>query len=135
MKFTVSVGDIVDNEATVEVNGIPYKVELDKKAPQKPALSQSGQTNHGAKPATTSKPVKQTIASSPDAVKCPLPGTIMSIAVKEGDTVKKGDKVAVLEAMKMENDVTAEFDAVVKRIFVKPNDVVGTDAVLIEFEG
>ncbi len=37
--------------------------------------------------------------------------------------------------MKMENDVTAEFDAVVKRIFVKPNDVVGTDAVLIEFEG
>ena len=89
MKFTVSVGDIVDNEATVEVNGVPYKVELDKKAPQKPALSQSGQTNHGPKPATTSKPVKQTVASSPDAVKCPLPGTIMSIAVKEGDTVKK----------------------------------------------
>ncbi len=61
MKFTVSVGDIVDNEATVEVNGVPYKVELDKKAPQKPALSQSGQTNHGPKPATTSKPVKQTV--------------------------------------------------------------------------
>ena len=41
MKFTVAIGDIVDNEATVEVNGVPYKVELERKAPQKPALSLS----------------------------------------------------------------------------------------------
>ena len=130
MKFTVSVGDIVDNEATVEVNGIPYKVELDKK----PALSQSGQTNHGAKPATTSKPVKQTIASSPDAVKCPLPGTIMSIAVKEGDTVKKGDKVAVLEAMKMENDIRSDKSGTVKKVLVSVGDTLleGADIMIIE---
>ena len=131
MKFTVSVGDIVDNEATVEVNGVPYKVELDKKAPQKPALSQSGQTNHGPKPATTSK---QTVASSPDAVKCPLPGTIMSIAVKEGDTVKKGDKVAVLEAMKMENDIRSDKSGTVKKVLVSVGDTLleGSDIMIIE---
>ena len=134
VKFTVSVGDIVDNEATVEVNGVPYKVELDKKAPQKPALSQSGQTNHGRKPATTSKPVKQTVASSPDAVKCPLPGTIMSIAVKEGDTVKKGDKVAVLEDMKMENDIRSDKSGTVKKVLVSVGDTLleGSDIMIIE---
>ncbi len=67
-------------------------------------------------------------------LKAPMGGRIISIDVKPGDAVSKGKLLLVYEAMKMENDVTAEFNAVVKRIFVKPNDVVGTDAVLIEFE-
>ena len=64
----------------------------------------------------------------------PMGGRIISLDVKPGDAVKKGQVLLVYEAMKMENDVTAERDSTVKRIFVKPNDVVGTDAVLIEFE-
>ena len=64
----------------------------------------------------------------------PMGGKIISVSVKAGDTVKKGQTVLVYEAMKMENDVAAERDGVVKRVFVKPDDVVGTDAVLIEFE-
>ena len=67
-------------------------------------------------------------------LKAPMGGRIISVAVKPGQAVKKGDILLVYEAMKMENDVTAEKDAVVKRIFVKPDEVVGTDAVLIEFE-
>ena len=64
----------------------------------------------------------------------PMGGRIISLDGKPGDAVKKGQVLLVYEAMKMENDVTAERDSTVKRIFVKPNDVVGTDAVLIEFE-
>lgn len=64
----------------------------------------------------------------------PMGGKIISVSVKAGDAVKKGQTVLVYEAMKMENDVAAERDGVVKRVFVKPDDVVGTDAVLIEFE-
>ena len=64
----------------------------------------------------------------------PMGGRIITVDVKAGDHVKKGDLLLVYEAMKMENDVTAEADHVVKRVFVQPNDVVGTDAVLIEFE-
>jgi biotin carboxyl carrier protein len=140
MKFTVVVGDIVDNEANVEVNGVPYKVELDRKAPQKPALSQSGHTNLGtpkAKPAAESKPVVAKPAAAPagaSSVKSPLPGTIMSIEVKEGDVINAGDKVAVLEAMKMENDVRAAKGGTVKKIVVSVGDAVleGADIIIVE---
>lgn len=135
MKFTVNVGDIIDNEATVEVNGVPYKVELDKKVPQKPALSQSGQTNKGSAAPITTKPApKPSAPSHPDAVKSPLPGTVMSINVKVGDSVKSGDKVAVLESMKMENDIRTNKGGVVKQILVSSGDTVqeGDDLMIIE---
>ena len=137
MKFTVNVGDIVDNEATVEVNGVPYKVELDVKSPkkQKPALTQSGQTNHGAAAPITTKPAPRPAAPShPDAVKSPLPGTVISITVKVGDSVKSGDKVGVLESMKMENDIRCMKDGVVKQILVSAGDTVqeGDDLMIIE---
>ena len=61
-------------------------------------------------------------------------GRIISVDVKAGDKVKKGQLLLVYEAMKMENDVTAERDATVKRILVAPGEIVGTDAALIEFE-
>ena len=64
----------------------------------------------------------------------PMGGRIISVDVKAGDKVKKGQLLLVYEAMKMENDVTAERDATVKRILVAPGEIVGTDAALIEFE-
>jgi len=64
----------------------------------------------------------------------PMGGRIIEINVKPGDKVKKGDILLVYEAMKMENDVTAEKDETIKRIFVNVDQIVGTDAVLIEFE-
>ena len=67
-------------------------------------------------------------------ITAPMGGRIIEINVKPGDKVSKGKVLMVYEAMKMENDVTADRDAVVKRIFVKPDEVVGTDALLIEFE-
>lgn len=135
MKFKVAIGDIIDNEATVEVNGVPYKVELEKKSTFKPAISQSGFTNHGNSAPVTSKPVKQARpAGNAEAVKSPLPGTIMSIDVKVGDTIKSGDKVGVLEAMKMENDIRTTKDGTVKEILVKVGDAIleGTDIMIIE---
>ncbi len=67
-------------------------------------------------------------------IQAPMGGTILSVDVKEGDKVKPGDLLLVYEAMKMENEVEAEEPATVKRIFVKPGDVVGLEANLIEFE-
>ena len=61
-------------------------------------------------------------------------GRIVEINVKPGDTVKKGSVMMVYEAMKMENDLEAPRDLKVKRVFVAPDEVVGTDARLIEFE-
>ena len=138
MKFTVAVGDIVDNEATVEVNGVPYKVELEnekKKAPLKPVLSQAGFTNHGNVAPSTSKPApKPVMPTNAEAVKSPLPGTVMNISVKVGDKVKSGDKVAVLEAMKMENDIRTTKEGTVTNILVSVGDAIleGTDIMIIE---
>ena len=64
----------------------------------------------------------------------PMGGRIIEVSVKAGDAVKKGQKLVVYEAMKMENELEAEKDCVVKRVFVKVGDVVGTDAPLVEFE-
>lgn len=66
--------------------------------------------------------------------KVPMGGSVISVAVKAGDSVKKGAPLLVYEAMKMENTVTAEREGVIKRVFVQPGQVIATDAVLVEYE-
>lgn len=67
-------------------------------------------------------------------VKAPMGGRVVEIRVKPGDQIKKGDVLMVYEAMKMENDINSDIAGTVKRIFVAPDQVVGTDDLLVEFE-
>ena len=64
---------------------------------------------------------------------CPMPGLVVSIAVTEGQEVKAGETLAVVEAMKMENVLRAERDGTVKTIHAKPGDSLAVDAVILEF--
>ena len=64
-------------------------------------------------------------------IAAPLPGRIISLKVKVGDAVKAGDEVVVLEAMKMENSITSDYDGTVQQILVAEGDNVATDAVLM----
>ncbi|HVY58435.1 MAG TPA: acetyl/propionyl/methylcrotonyl-CoA carboxylase subunit alpha [Xanthobacteraceae bacterium] len=66
-------------------------------------------------------------------VLCPMPGLVISIAVAEGQAVKAGETLAVVEAMKMENVLRAERDGTVGKILVKPGDSLAVDAVILEF--
>jgi biotin carboxyl carrier protein len=132
--YTVSVGDIEDNIAQVEVNGTPYKVELEKKAaPQvvvkTPRPAAAPRTAGGEK--VIARP---TAAAGAGAVKAPLPGVVLSIPVKVGDVVKAADTVLVLEAMKMENAIHAGKDGKVASISVNPGDSVLEGTVLITIE-
>jgi propionyl-CoA carboxylase alpha chain len=77
-------------------------------------------------------PVKA-ISDSGKAVRCPMPGLVVSIAVAEGQEVKAGETLAVVEAMKMENVLRAERDGTVKTIHAKPGDSLAVDAVILEF--
>ena len=77
-------------------------------------------------------PVKQA-ADTGKQVLCPMPGLVVSIAVGEGQEVKAGETVAVVEAMKMENVLRAEIDGTVKKIHAKPGDSLAVDAVILEF--
>lgn len=102
------------------------------------------QEEYDAKKATEAPVATETVAVEEKKVadepitgpvqKAMMGGRIISINVKPGDSVKKGQTLLVYEAMKMENDVNSELDGVVKRIFVAPDDVVNTDQVMIEFE-
>ncbi len=77
-------------------------------------------------------PVKK-LSGSEKSVRCPMPGLVVSLAVAEGQEVKAGETLAVVEAMKMENILRAERDGTVKAIRVKPGDSVAVDAVIVEF--
>ncbi|MDE7025726.1 MAG: biotin/lipoyl-binding protein [Paramuribaculum sp.] len=132
--YKVAIGDINNNVAQVEVNGIPYKVELDSdKKPvnvvNAPRPSAAPRTESGAKVIT-----KPASTGAGYQVKAPLPGTILSIAVKVGDTVKASDTVAVLEAMKMENAIHAGRDGKVTAIAANPGDAVLEGAVILSIE-
>jgi propionyl-CoA carboxylase alpha chain len=77
-------------------------------------------------------PLKK-LSDSGKAVRCPMPGLVVSLAVAEGHEVKAGETLAVVEAMKMENVLRAERDGTIKTIRVKPGDSVAVDAVIMEF--
>jgi len=73
------------------------------------------------------------LSDSGKAVRCPMPGLVVSLAVAEGQEVKDGETLAVVEAMKMENILRAERDGIIKKIRVKQGDSVAVDAVIMEF--
>ena len=132
-QYKVTIGDIEDNIAHVEVNGTPYKVEMEKApkaTPVRPVVRPAAAAP-AAPSATVSKPAA---ASGKSGVKSPLPGVILDIKVKEGDIVKKGQTVIILEAMKMENSINADKDGKITKINVNKGDSVleGTDLLIIE---
>ena len=131
-KDEVVVGDIPDNIATLTVNGEEYKVELEKQ----PEPEKKKPVIKAATPATNNDaPVANKAAvNKANAIKAPLPGVITDILVAEGDEVKAGDTVVVLEAMKMANNLTAEKDGKVTAVCVKIGESVMEDDALIVIE-
>jgi len=125
-QYNVDIQNIDKNEIEIEVNGTPYIVTMEKEvqATKTPTIVRKKLPNEIKKPISTGGSLK--------TIKAPLPGNIFKINAKEGDTVKKGDTLLIMEAMKMENNILAEFDGVVKSIKVNEGDVVLQNDVLIE---
>lgn len=116
---------------TVTVNGTAYDVvveETDASAALSAPVAAPAPAAPKAAPAAAPK---ATSAAGAVAVKAPLQGTVMKVNVKPGDTVKRGAPVAVIEALKMENDVPAPQDGVVASVEVKSGDTVKTEQVLL----
>ena len=67
-------------------------------------------------------------------IKAPMPGKVIKINVSENDKVRKNQTLAIVEAMKMENEIKSSIDGTVKKIYCKPGDIVETQNPLIELE-
>ena len=113
--FTVDITGAEDNIIELEVNGTPFKVEMEKAVKAAPKT-----------PKVVNAPVAQNAKTQP------VSSVILSVNVKEGDTVKSGDTLMVMEAMKMENAIMAEVGGVVKAVKVKPQDSVLQGDILVE---
>ena len=129
-EYDVIVNDFDKSVASIEVNGTVYEVEVhsDVKTTKTPKLMR--------KPVVLA-PGEGTIAkksSGVSRVNAPLPGSIFKLNVSVGDSVKKGDVLLIMEAMKMENNILSEKDGVVKTVKVAVGDTVLQEDLLIELE-
>ena len=131
-EYNVTVNEVDGSMAEVEVNGTPFKVEFDKPV-KKAAAPVAKPAAKAAAPAPAAGPAPKPAAAGGGgtAVTSPLLGVILDVCVKEGDAVKRGQTVMVLEAMKMENAIEATADGTVTAIKVGKGDSVLEGAPLV----
>jgi len=132
-QYETEVLNIEENMAEIEVNGTLYKVEVDKtmrttKTPKLVRQTVVPSTDSHPSVAKTSSPAGPKGAGS---IKSPLPGVILEMFVREGDEVKMGQKLLMLEAMKMENNIEADKAGKVTSILKHKGDSVMEGDVLI----
>ena len=121
--YETSVVEKEGNTVEVTVNGKAYTVEVERETPKAAA--------------PTHRPVVAAAAAAPAAgaqqtIKAPLPGNITKVLVKAGQAVKAGDIILTMEAMKMENNVVAEFDCTIQNVLVKEGQTVNGGDKLVE---
>ncbi len=136
--YEVEIADVEGNIANVNVNGIPFEIELQKpinaaKHPtmNRPKVEAPKPAQPTAAPQQSAPAAPQTAVGNGNPVKAPLPGTISEIKVQVGQQVNVGDTVLVLEAMKMQNNIEAEYAGQVTSIVVKQGETVMEGAVLL----
>jgi len=136
--YDVEIEEVEGNVAKVVVNGIRFDVEL--KQPINPTSTLKKVRVEAPKPvarpsvapAAAAAPAPAPAAAGAGSpIKAPLPGTIIELKVNVGDTVKQGDVVLVLEAMKMQNNIESEYNGTVTSITVKQGETVMEGAVLL----
>jgi len=130
-EYHAEVKELTAEYAKIEIDGTIYDVklkELGRKEGIRPIIST-------VKPATLSvaapvAPTVQTPVGDAEAIRAPLPGLILDVKVKEGDSVKAGQDILVMEAMKMENQVQATHDGTIGKLYVQKGDTVAEGDLL-----
>jgi len=122
--YEVEVEEVVGSESSKGTISIPQPI--DSKVKEEPVSQKA------TKPSSSPAPAKApTAAVAGEEVTAPMPGKVLQLKVSEGDSVKNGDTLLILEAMKMENEIIANASGNVKKINVAANDMVDTGDVLL----
>ncbi len=127
-QYEVEVKSFEENTVQIEVNGTAYEVEVHKQLPttKTPTLVRT--------PVKPPEGAQVRVVSGMTEVRSPLPGNVLQVVRKNGDTVKKGDLVITYEAMKMENKILAERDGVIRNLKLNPGDSFLQNDILFEIE-
>ena len=141
-EYKVKIKEFGVEKAFMNVNGIDYEVnlkdlgtpELKNIQPVKRVVSQPATPSTPVQPAASTQKPKPATSTGGNVIVAPLPGLILDILVNVGDSVKVGQDVLIMEAMKMENEVQATVEGVVKEIKVNKGDNVYEGDVLIVLE-
>ncbi len=117
-KFLVQVLEKNQNSYTIMVNGIWYSFSIESpfSYKRKKALSKSNKE------------------SRLEVISSPMPGKILEVMVEENDEIKQGEPLVILEAMKMQNEIVSHLSGKIKKIYVRKDDLVMKDDLLIEIE-
>lgn len=115
----------------ITVNGKTYDVQVEEAGTNAAATSAPAAAPATPAPAQTAAPAPSAAPAGAETVASPMPGTILDVKVNAGASVKKGDVLVVLEAMKMENEIKAPHDATVASVFVKKGDTVDSGSDLV----
>lgn len=128
--YNVDINEVEGQEIKLDVNGTPYVVTVDKEMrAQKPRTTVIS-NRPAPRVAVAQGDVQRSSAPNPNSaaggtkVTTPLPGTILDVFVNVGDQVKSGQRVVLLEAMKMENNIEADTDGTVTAVNVRKGDSV-----------
>ncbi len=134
-KYEVEIGDIVENIASVKVNGEEFKVEMEKEPePEKKKVVVKPAAAQPQAPKAAAPQAAAGVVNTANAIKAPLPGVVTEVKVAVGDEVKAGDTVVVLEAMKMANNLNTEKAGKVTAVLVNVGDSVMEDTPLVVVE-
>lgn len=132
--YETKVVKFEDNQAVVEVNGTKYTVAMETEVFQSktPKIVQGISVPSTDAEPSTAKTASPSGAKGTGTIKSPLPGVVIDLLVKVGDSVRIGQKLLVLEAMKMENNIEADKEGVIKSVKIQKGDSVMEGDILIE---
>jgi glutaconyl-CoA/methylmalonyl-CoA decarboxylase subunit gamma len=130
--YEVKVGDVSTSPVEVVVDGNSYEVEFEETATSQTPVVRKAAVPVAAPAVRVATPAPA--AAAGNGVRAPMPGTIVSVDVKPGDKVARGQQLVSLEAMKMKNSIKSPVDAVVKAVLVTNGQKVQYNDILVTYE-
>jgi len=135
--YSVEILDIHARPVQVLVDG--ESIEIWPEGAAQPVGEPVGRSDRRPAPPKNASPIlkpaqKANSNGNPDQIKAPIPGVILSVAIRPGDPVEKGQELCILEAMKMKNMIRSPREGVIQAIYIVPGQTVSHGDLLLEFE-